>query len=148
MNIKCLVENKTVPFPTNKQNSSDFFFVCLPVSEYFSYLLLIWGYLANVHITNWESKIKSPEKNKIFKRTCRGCGWLTRMHTKPIISFNLFVGVLERIPYSRKASKSSWLGQWNNEDEMYYFCFNFKIQPGHNSRAHFGKLIYNSRILI
>ena len=107
---KCKVfggKHKTIPFPINKQNSSGFFF-CLPVWEYFSYLLSILEYLANVHITNLESEIKSPEKNKIFKRTCRGCGWLTSMHSKPIISFNLFVGVLERIPYSRKASKSSW----------------------------------------
>lgn len=131
-------KHKTIPFATNQQNSSDFFF-CLPVLEYFSYLLSILGYLANVHITNWESEIKSPEKNKIFQRTCTGCGWLTSMHTKPIISLNLFVGVLERIPYSRKASKSPWRKQWNNKEEKHYFCFNFKIQLGHSSRAHFGK---------
>lgn len=78
-------KHKTIPFPTNKQNNSDFFF-CLPVWECFSYLLWILGYPANVHITNWESEIKSLEKNKIFNRTCKGCSWLTSQHPKPIIS--------------------------------------------------------------
>ena len=113
-------KHKTIPFPTNKQNNSDFF-SCLHVWEYFSYLLWILGYLANVHITNWESEIKTLKKNKLFKRTHRGCSWLPSQHTKPIISLKLFVRVLERTPYSEKASKSSWPEQWNKDEEMHYF---------------------------
>lgn len=82
-------KHKTTPFLTNKQNSSDFF-SCLPILEYFSYLLWILGYLANVHITNWESEIKSREKNKIFKRTCRGY-WLVDQHAHQTHNLPQFV---------------------------------------------------------
>lgn len=136
-------KHKTIPFqfkPINKTTQD--FFSFLPVWEYFSYLLWILGYLANVHITNWESEIKTLKKNKIFKRTSRGCSWLPSQHTKPIISLNLFVRVLERTPYLEKASKSSWPEQWNKDEEMHYFYFNFKKQLGHSSRVHFRKLYY------
>ena len=137
---KCLVENtKQSPFQPTKKNSSDFFSF-FPVWEYFSYLLWILGYLANIHITNRESEIKSLEKNKIFNRTCWGYSWLTSQYNKPKISLNLFVRVLERIPYLEKASKSSRPEQWNKEEETHYFCFNFKIRVGHSSRTHFEKL--------
>ena len=139
---RCLVENiKQSPFQPINKTTQDFFSF-LPVWEYFSYLLWILGYLANVHITNWESEIKTLKKNKIFKRTSRGCSWLPSQHTKPIISLNLFVRVLERTPYSEKASRSSWPEQWNKDEEMHYFYFNFKKQLGHSSRVHFGKLYY------
>lgn len=41
-------------------------------------------------------------------------------------NLNLFVRVLERIPYSEKASKSFQPEQWNEEEDMHYFCFSFK----------------------
>jgi hypothetical protein len=126
--------------PTNRgaQNSS-----VLPGWGDFSYLLWILRYAANVHIANWESEIKSPKRNKkVFENTVWGYSQWTNIHTKPTVSFTLFVRVLRK--YGTK-ERHFWLKTLDDEEETHYFCFSLKILLGLSLRIHFGKLwcIYN-----